>query len=65
MTDPKFICPKCGSPRLYVFRQDADWGLGGDLTKLNGREHYGPDDPSDRDEVDIMVMLCAKCEGWG
>lgn len=57
-------CGDCGSPRVYRFRLDADWGTAGDLTRWNGDSHYKPGDPDDRTDVDLTGDWCFNCSDF-
>lgn len=59
-----FRCNRCASPRLVYFRLDADWGLGGDMNRLNSDDFYEPNDPESRDEMDFSGTYCLACKNW-
>jgi len=64
MSDELITCKSCGGSRVFWFRLDADWGNGGDLTRLNPDEAYFSDDPTTRDEVDLDGKWCMDCGGF-
>lgn len=48
--------------RLVYFRLDADWGMGGDLNRINPDRLYENNDPQSRDEMDIEITICLNCD---
>lgn len=59
-------CPYCGSKHIFKYRNDSDWAIGGDFTKVNPKENY-TEEEMDYDTFyrpDIETYFCNSCYEW-
>lgn len=59
-----YICPKCGSTRVFKLRIDSDWGGSADYFQVNDDDAYESDDLvlDVTDRPDVEVYHCLKCQ---
>lgn len=56
----KIICPYCGSPAIFRYRRDSDWGGGCDYDAVNDPDAYV--NYSSRGIPDVSLYHCGSCD---